>query len=905
MKKLTYSAMAVARLRANKKQYFSLVLGIFLAVFLVTVCFLAVQGFLLAQVEQAEQKMGKLDAFLLDNTKITDEQLQKTSFIKEVGHVYVTAEVAGTDCYLGCYDAIGEKHMYRTVLEGRMPQFAGEIAIEQTILLAMDLDRQWQLGDKVELSLLPIDGTEEARTFTLVGILRDQSAQLDISNEIHTSEEYIKKFPAMLVSREEAPFQTGRIAVHRTFLTKDGKFSSDRIGKLQRDFGMVSSYAQYCILSVAGTVEYHDPILATTDNEHIILPLVMGALLAIALLASCGIGISGAMEGALSRRSEEIGLLRAVGATRGQIRRIFGRESLILTLVVSPLSILAGILAVGIFAWAVPQQMVLKLNPLLLIPILLFSMLLVILSGNAPLRRSARLMPMSVIRDTTVLRKHKHIRSKKKFRVSRLISGRLLQLYPSRQIGSTVLSALMLFSLFCAVVCVNVGVTKVGGETEAFEIISTSGGRTGYVDVLPDPPLSSQSISQLRRLPHVSNMVIERNIHLSVLLEEPGEYLKSDDPVLYTEEEYLKQLEDTVNSQFYNYSLERWKEQVKQYNQTRDKLNVSQAMAQLDLTTVVLNERTIREKYSHWIEAGKIDIDAINAGKEVLIAAPRIWYGVSQHGYPYTFRGSEPSQKSDVLMAENDTFYPGQVLPMIQLYCETDNYENARNFIDVQRRDTTVTVGAVLKDFDGLWFSRATIITTEEGLQNMDLYANGYDTYRIYLDGDIDLQTEEMLMQRIEAIASRTGGYSIRNNLQTYRENLTVKVQLIAVFSAISILFTAVVISMIVSSVTRRIQSDGRRIGMLRAVGADEKVILGCYSGQVTVSFLGGFLLATIVIVAILISAIIEGLELYAAFGFAAMIALTVLSWAICRYILRLRIRAYLNKSIIDNIREL
>ena len=110
---------------------------------------------------------------------------------------------------------------------------------------------------------------------------------------------------------------------------------------------------------------------------------------------------------------------------------------------------------------------------------------------------------------------------------------------------------------------------------------------------------------------------------------------------------------------------------------------------------------------------------------------------------------------------------------------------------------------------------------------------------------------------------------------------------------------------MIVSSVTRRIQSDGRRIGMLRAVGADEKTILGCYSGQVMVSFLGGFLLTTVAIIVILISAIIEGLELYAAFGFAAMIVLTALSWAICRYILRLRIRAYLNKSIIDNIREL
>ena len=92
---------------------------------------------------------------------------------------------------------------------------------------------------------------------------------------------------------------------------------------------------------------------------------------------------------------------------------------------------------------------------------------------------------------------------------------------------------------------------------------------------------------------------------------------------------------------------------------------------------------------------------------------------------------------------------------------------------------------------------------------------------------------------------------------------------------------------------------------MLRAVGADEKVILGCYSGQVTVSFLGGFLLTTVGIVIVLLSAIIEGLELYAAYGFGAIIVLTALSWAICRYILRLRIRAYLNKSIIDNIKEL
>jgi ABC-type lipoprotein release transport system permease subunit len=187
----------------------------------------------------------------------------------------------------------------------------------------------------------------------------------------------------------------------------------------------------------------------------------------------------------------------------------------------------------------------------------------------------------------------------------------------------------------------------------------------------------------------------------------------------------------------------------------------------------------------------------------------------------------------------------------------------------------------------------------------MGLYANGYDTYRIYLDEDIDQQTEEMLVQRIEAIASRTGAHYFRNRLQSYREDMAAKMQLITVFSAISIVFAAVVISMIVSSVTRRIQSDGRRIGMLRAVGADEKTILGCYSGQVTVSFLGGLLLTDAVVAAVLISGMIEGLELYAGYGLAAMLILAVLSWGICRQILRRRIRAIVRKSIIENIREL
>ena len=69
MKKLTFSSMAAARLRANKRQYLSLVLGIFLSIFLVTTSFLGVQGLLLAQIEKTDRQMGKLDAYLLDDAR--------------------------------------------------------------------------------------------------------------------------------------------------------------------------------------------------------------------------------------------------------------------------------------------------------------------------------------------------------------------------------------------------------------------------------------------------------------------------------------------------------------------------------------------------------------------------------------------------------------------------------------------------------------------------------------------------------------------------------------------------------------------------------------------------------------------------------------------------------------------
>ena len=906
MKKLTYSSMAAARLRANKRQYLSLVFGIFLAIFLVTTIFLAAQGFLLAKVAETEKEVGKLDAFLLDASGITDQQLLSSGLYTQVGRATVAAALEGSDTYLGWYDETAIEHVNRTLIEGRLPENPGEIAVEQGTLLVLDLERDWQIGDTLELNLTPIDGTPETRSFTLVGILVDQVDKLDISDKVHFSREFIRKFPALLISGEEPSFQTGRTVVHRTLVRPMGKFSANGIDEFYERLGAYRPYlGQFCTVSVAGVVNYSD--YNDTDGAFVNV-LILGGMLALALIASCCIGIAGAMEGALTRRREEIGLLRVVGATKKQIRRVFGRETLILALLVSPFSIGVGILAVWAISLFVPEQMLLKLNPLLLIPIAVLSAAVILFAGYWPLRRFSSQMPMSVIRDTEVLRRIRNTKSKKSFKVAKLISDRMLRLYPGRQVGSVILTALMLFCAICAVVCVSFGFEWRSTDNYAFSFTLDNGTLNGYVSMLSNPPLSDQSMAQLRRLPHVEKVVADRDVVVQVLVDEKYDYLKHENPAFYTEEEYLsrQQIAGEGNPEFISLLYKSWESQVAEYNAVREYLGVEQELTQMEICTVILDEATLM-KMSGDLADGKIDVDAINAGREVIISAPSLWSGVSPQGYTYTYRGKEKLNPGDTLVAHNDCFKAGMELPVVQLWCDSQMSDTVDSVSQAQRRDTSVRVGAVLSQYnDASWFySNATILTTEQGLRNMGLYVNGFDEYKIYLDEDIDLQTEEALVQRIHAIASRSGQYQFHNALKSYREHLATGTQLVAVFSVISILFAAVSVSMIVSSITRRIQSDGKRIGMLRAVGADQMTVLNCYTGQLTVSIFGGWVITMAALGVILLSGIIDGLELYAGIGVAVMSAMALGSWLLCRSVLRLRIREIVSRSIIENIREL
>ena len=143
------------------------------------------------------------------------------------------------------------------------------------------------------------------------------------------------------------------------------------------------------------TVITQDAMLATFDRIFQTLTLAVGGIAAISL-AVAGILIMNVMLVAVSQRTAEIGLLKALGAPGGQILRLFLSESAMLSLVGAALGLLLGgaglMLAVRLFPnfpMAAPLW-----APLAAVGVALTAGLVF---GVMPARRAARLDPVAAL----------------------------------------------------------------------------------------------------------------------------------------------------------------------------------------------------------------------------------------------------------------------------------------------------------------------------------------------------------------------------------------------------------------------------------------------------------------------------------------------------------------------------
>jgi putative ABC transport system permease protein len=136
-----------------------------------------------------------------------------------------------------------------------------------------------------------------------------------------------------------------------------------------------------------------DALTAQADTEGVLDTLFLG-LGAVALLVGA-IGVANIMVISVLERRQEIGLRRALGATRGQIRAQFLAEAILLSLAGGAAGVIAGAAATAVYAHAHGEAVVIP--PDAWIGGLAAAVIIGALAGLLPAIRAARLSPTQAL----------------------------------------------------------------------------------------------------------------------------------------------------------------------------------------------------------------------------------------------------------------------------------------------------------------------------------------------------------------------------------------------------------------------------------------------------------------------------------------------------------------------------
>ena len=903
MTRLTMTRMALGSLRGQKKRYFSLASGIFLAVFFATALVLASASLGKTALDDYRARMGEQDVALI-NIDATGETIRQTGIAQRVGTVEVFGEIAASPeadaarVTFGRYDEAAAALAHPACLEGRMPQSAGEIALEASALNRLRLAAE--VGDTVTLYFYPLMGRNQlasepiTRTYTLTGVLAEKSAHLGDQQAVYS--QHYTRFPAALASEAEE-IEPGSLPARHLLLELAQPLTEAQIEE--------AIPGQYVLFN------YQRPLAGTVGISSAQLWI---GIVALALLLASGMGIVNAFAANLAERSVQIGMMRAVGATRRQIRRIFGREALLLALLCAPAAIALSCLAVALLLRLLDLG-ALYAPPALLFAALAFSVLCVMLAAAIPLRRAGRVSPMQAIRDTQFLRAaHRaRVKSQKRFRVESLAARRALVLHRGQSAGVPILLALCLLALCGAYLLVggNLAVMQIEQEYD-YELTVDSFDSWEYYDAAALRPRFTESDrADILSLPYVARVDGAQRVYCNLVLDEVTGYLRPD-PALRT---YLDEPTGSAWSS----------ERREAYLTLKNELGIEGDLFGVEVTALP-EERILAcaEAVLH----GAIDMEALNAGREVIVVAPDCVYErtrpvrgglwISYATEPFAEREPEAQYREFA----NDTFQVGQELPLCQLFAR--EYKLGYNWDwniragALARRDASPVIGATVdwataNDMGLLYgYENGDVITTHAGLRALGLYSNGYSEFGVALAQTPPAETEAQIDEALREIAARVEDARYDSQFAFLREQRDSIRNLLLAAGTVLLLFTAIALSMMDNALSGRIRADRRTIGTLRAVGAPLSAILGLYRRQagilLAVGALAGFALSAALLLGLCQYAYFRSTVFAAlpAWGLPALLAAyAAIVFFACALTLRARLRNLPRASIVESIREL
>lgn len=912
MKKLTINTLALGNLKRRRKQYTILIIGIILAMIFSSGIMFFYSCMRESIAESKKIDFGNQEVIFyglgdvdFENTQVYD-LVSDCGYARTIGFAYKDTDSIEMGAAVTSLDKKAKELSYLNYIEGGYPEKNSEIAIERTVLINLGLNDK-KIGDKITLNMLLPNSTDyleksEEREFTLVGIVGDRKRNMPW---LADDEITLKMFPgAYVCETEETPIGGKEIVLAYCNLI-------DFEGKSDNNYDVYNNAMADAPFSEI-TVERWTRHFSTETSNGILNNMAYSMVFACVLtLVSC-LAIVNSFGNNLRERKTQIGMLRAVGATKRQIIRIFARESFIISIICVPVSIAISYFSVKLITFLLGENFVFMPKTWILFAGAGVGVVCVLCASLIPLLSTTRISPMQAIRNVELSRKmkNKKIRSQKNFKVPSLIAKRNITFFRSRQIAVSIILAITIACScfgFSLIMKQYEGLQRISNdyslwcnEYPAVYFVNNDLNEKGFNENDRAELVDSKFFSEIDGYKNcVANIVVDEftDYMLINVLGSVGHEVYTHVDKGLTKENYKEKLTSDYNDVFIDAQ--------KKYGY--DSLLFSLQMSAFDEDVI--------EDFEDMVEQGRINIDKINSGEEIILVCPeelglRIEredrYGV-EYTLVNTVNMNHINDNMEIIETAERSFNVDDEITLSVVMADV----NSDEFV---RTDKKVKIGAIINEaenfgtYDYYVGGNFLVLTSIQGIEH---FAPGrdYGYFSLWSASELNENLDEDISGFLSDMAlSKTGGnyLSEYQSMQSSKSNLNV---FLYAMIAVILLFFSVCGSVINNALSARIREGKKEIGTLRAVGADQKTLVSSYVKQL-LSMFGwgygiGFTVYTLGHITLKILEKTLEFETNLKFQIWQIAVMCIVLFSVCAINLTLKIRKEMKHSIVENIREL
>ena len=402
----SYLSLASIQAKAHKRQNRMTIFCIMLAVILITGVFTMADMEYRHEIDRMIEKHGNWHIALKNISKEEAEAVSKETWIKEGCWYDVINYDLAEDYTVNGKQAIvcGSNENWDKIMfcmqEGKLPKSESEIAVSENFSCQFSKE----IGDAV--SLVTPAGSYE---YVISGIVKDGNMLQEYdSSGVFVS---LESFEKMMKENGESMHPVYFIQFGNTWTIR--KTIDKLMDKHSWDSSVVSENA-----AILG-------ILGMSSSSYVVGLYGIALILVILVMLAGVLMIAGSMNSNIAERTQYFGMLRCIGTSKAQIRRIVRLEALNWCKKAIPL----GIIAATLISWGIcavlrfgiggewENMPVFKLSPIGMVSGTVIGIITVLIAANAPAKRAAKVTPVAGISGNTENKNTKKAANTKLFKI--------------------------------------------------------------------------------------------------------------------------------------------------------------------------------------------------------------------------------------------------------------------------------------------------------------------------------------------------------------------------------------------------------------------------------------------------------------------------------------------------------